>query len=456
MRKTFRLQGRWAPLALLTACFFGSSILVGCGDADPGPGTGTGTATETSGTDGNGGASTAEDAGATGPRETLLPAPGEWRGALVSPGGPLTFGLEILIEPEGLRAVLVNGNERRPAGLIKATADGIEFAIPPYQSRIVATVEESGSALVGTWQRDRGKGMADVLPFAGILNNTPPEIPPLSEEARASISGRWAVQFAGDEDPSVGLFEVDTYGMASGTFMTTLGDYRYLSGFSDGNSLFLTCFDGAHAFLFAAKKLEDGSLKGDFWSRDSYHTTWTATKSRDAQLPDDFALTEWVGGVPLSDVSFPDAEGVVHTLDDEAFQAKARLLVIFGTWCPNCNDLTEYLVDLDEHYEGLSIVGLAFEMGDDPEAHRRAVKTYAEHHGAKYPILIGGISDKAAASKAFPLVDKVRAYPTTVFMDGEGNVSAVHTGFSGPATGDAHAALKLRFESEIESLLAKD
>ena len=388
-----------------------------------------------------------------------MPPAGSWRGSLLSPGGPLTFGLEFVEEDEGLRAVILNGPERRPAGLVTKTATGVEFAIPPYQSRIACTneVTASGTAsLIGAWERDRGEGMAEVLPFAAIHGATPPAIPELSGAAAAAISGRWAVQFEGDDDPSVGLFEVDRSGRATGTFLTTLGDYRYLAGYSDGVSLQLACFDGAHAFLFDAKLSGSGELSGDFWSRDSYHTTWTASKSKDAALPDDFALTEWVGGVPLGDVRFPDANGDVHSLDDASFRAEARLLVIFGTWCPNCNDLTEYLVDLQAEYPGLGIVGLAFELGDDPKAHARAVKQYAEHHGATYPILIGGISDKAAASKAFPLVDRVRSYPTTIFMDEEGKVSAVHTGFSGPATGEAFETLKLRFESEIENLLAAD
>lgn len=389
-------------------------------------------------------------------RVTGLPKPGHWRGSLLSPGGPLTFGLDFEDGPEGLRATLINGEERRPAGLVRETPEGIEFAIPPYHSRIVCTIESNGSALVGAWERDHGAAEPSVLPFAAVDDATPPKIPELSGDEVARMSGRWSVQFEGDEDPSVGLFQVEPSGRATGTFLTTLGDYRYLAGYSDGNSLHLSCFDGAHAFLFIAKRQEDGTLAGDFWSRNTYHTTWTAEKSKEASLPDDFALTEWVGGVPLSEVQFPDATGEVRSLDDESFRAKARLLVIFGTWCPNCNDLTEYLVRLDEQYDGLGIVGIAFELGDDPEAHRRAVTEYAEHHGATYPILVGGISDKKAASEAFPLVDRVRAYPTTVFMDGEGNVSAVHTGFSGPATGAAHDTLKTRFESEIESLLAKD
>ena len=139
-------------------------------------------------------------------------------------------------------------------------------------------------------------------------------------------------------------------------------------------------------------------------------------------------------------MSFPDVDGTPRRLDDPAFAGDARLLVVFGSWCPNCNDLSEYLVELDARYEGLSILGLAFEYGDDPVAQRAAVRDYLAHHGASYPALVCGTVNKEKASAALPILDRVRAYPTTVFMDGQGRVSAVHTGFSGPPRASATSA----------------
>ncbi len=382
-----------------------------------------------------------------------LPISGSWRASLASDGGPLTFGLDFVESEGGLQAVLVNGVERRPAGFARVTPDGITFEIPPYRSTIVAKLEDDGRSLVGWWYRDRGAGHQPVLPFAAVHGLPAALTGTLSDASIAAIDGTWSVAFASDDDAAVGTFAIEPNGRASGTFQTTLGDYRYLSGWFDGASLRLTCFDGAHAFLFDAALQEDGSLKGDFWSRDAYHDTWTAVKDPNADLPDDFALTSWVGGIPLSEIQFEDLDGKQRALDDPAFASTARLLVLFGTWCPNCNDLTEYLVELDEEYEGLSIVGLAFEFGDDTETHRRVVRDYLDHHSAHYPVLLAGTSDKAKASAVFPLLDRVRAYPTTVFMDGQGNVTAVHTGFSGPATGARHQRLRERFEAEIDVLI---
>jgi len=382
--------------------------------------------------------------------------PGPWRATLASPGGAITFGLDLVESKGRLQAVLVNGEERQPAGLLEEVGDKVRFEVPPYRSAIVATIDSDGRGLTGYWERDLGDGPAPLLPFAAIAgaDARPPTHP--QAEAVARLNGRWRVRFDGDEEHAVGLFAVAPTGRASGTFLTTLGDYRYLSGWFDGEALWLACFDGAHAFLFEAHVQEDGALRGDFWSKDSFHTTWTATRDDAVELPDDFTLTRWAEGASLEGLAFADMDGTRHRIADLISTEAPALLVVFGTWCPNCNDLSEALVELHRRYPALQIIGVAFELGSDPAAHREAVKGYVAHHQIQYPVLIGGTASKEAASEALPILDKVRAYPTTVFIAPGGRPSAVHTGFSGPATGDRHLALIERFESEIESLLGGD
>ena len=146
-------------------------------------------------------------------------------------------------------------------------------------------------------------------------------------------------------------------------------------------------------------------------------------------------------------------EGERRTLGELLPAESAGLLVVFGTWCPNCNDLTATLVELQRRYPDLRIVGVAFELGSDPVKHREAVRGYIDHHGIEYPVLIGGSASKALASEALPILDRVRAYPTTVFLERGRRPAAVHTGFSGPATGQRYEALVARFESEIQTLI---
>ena len=117
-----------------------------------------------------------------------------------------------------------------------------------------------------------------------------------------------------------------------------------------------------------------------------------------------------------------------------------------------------YMIELHRRYaeRGLSIVGLAFELTGDTERDSQQVRRYIEHHGVTFPVLIAGPADKSRASDAFPLIDRIRAFPTTVFLDEAGTIRAIHSGFSGPATAEAHVALKLRFESLIDQLLGEE
>lgn len=379
---------------------------------------------------------------------------GPWRATLASPGGAITLGMELVPVEGGVRAILVNGEERREAGRIERDGDEVRIPLPPYRSTLVARADPDGRGLTGYWERDRGEGPTPLLPFAAVAGTDarPPAAP--DPGAVTAVAGRWRVRFEGDEDDAVGLFDVAPTGRATGTFLTTLGDYRFLSGWFDGEALRLGCFDGAHAFLFEARLDGDGDLSGDFWSRDSFHTTWTASKDPEARLADDFSLTRWTPSASLEGLRFPDADGVPRALAELLPAGRPALLVVFGTWCPNCNDLTELLGQLGEEYPDLSIVGVAFEMGEDPERHRAAVRGYVAHHGVDHPVLIGGPASKAGASAALPILDRVRAYPTTVFLGRDGRPTAVHTGFSGPATGARHQVLVERFRSEIESLLA--
>ncbi len=239
--------------------------------------------------------------------------------------------------------------------------------------------------------------------------------------------------------------------------MTTTGDYRFLDGTVEGKTLKLACFDGAHAFLFQAVLDPDGIMHGDFWSSDSWHDTWRAKRDEQASLPDAFAETSATDDANLGQLSFPDLDGTPTRLDDPKFAGQARLIYVFGSWCPNCHDAAEYFAELQKKYDGqgLSILGLAFEHTGDFERDSQQVRRYLERHGASYPVLIAGLSDKEEASKAVPFLDRVRSYPTTVFVDANNKIRAVHTGFSGPATGAAYDDLKQKFESLIEQMISE-
>jgi thiol-disulfide isomerase/thioredoxin len=394
--------------------------------------------------------------GAASPAQSPAPIPGEWQAWLDSPGGALRFGLVLEAGADGWSAAIRNGIERIP--VTEVTIDGatLTLGFPAYDSRVTATIGASGKALDGSFVKRSGPDSEMRMAFHA-RQAEPRTTNAATPTASSELDGRWAVRFSSSADPAVGIFEADGGHTLRGTFLTTLGDYRYLAGQARDGTLELACFDGAHAFLFRARRQDDGSLAGDFWSRDTWHETWTAIRDDDAALPDAFAKTRWTGSPEaLGGLAFPDLDGTPRRLDE--FAGRARVLVVFGTWCPNCRDATALWVELSRRYaeRGLSVVGLAFELTGDAERDRRQVRRYAELQGIRYPVLLCGIADKPKASQALPLLDAVRAYPTTVFLRGDGSVRAVHTGFAGPATGPEHDALRQRFTALLDELLAED
>jgi thiol-disulfide isomerase/thioredoxin len=382
---------------------------------------------------------------------------GAWRAWLDSPGGELPFGLELEAHDASLRAWLVNGVERIEIPKAALDAGTLVLDIEHYDSTLRATPSVDGSRLDGEWRKRRGPDVFAKLAFHATAGAAPRFAPDSPAGGAKPVDGRWAVRFQPGDEPAVAIFETQPDLTLAGTFLTPTGDYRYLAGRQDGVRVRLSCFDGAHAFLFDARVKPDGSIAGDFWAGDSSHETWTARRDDQAALPDAFGATKWSPSASLEKLVFPDLDGKPRSLADPAFAGKARILQVMGSWCPNCGDETQYLVELDRRYRsrGLSIVGLAFEVTGDFARDAAQVRKLAARDGITYPLLVAGTSDKEKASAAFPALDRVRAYPTTIFLHADGRVRAVHTGFAGPATGAAHRELRAEFEAIIEELLAE-
>lgn len=399
---------------------------------------------------------------------------GIWHAWLETPGGKLPFEIEVGIKmsPDPWvrwrrHVAILNGDEfiqvNRPH--LSPDFESQVFALPMihYGSQISGEVSEDWKSMRGTWVKFRS-GKPTELDF-GATWGVQPRFAPRGDGPPIDFSGRWLVQFEKSDDPAVGIFECDLEtGIASGTFLTTLGDYRYLAGTVDEQGMRLSCFDGAHAFLFHATREEDGTLKGDFWSSGSWHEAWTAKLDPDAALPDSFSQIQWVGesgpasaGEQIADLEFRDSvTDAPLTLGDPALAGKVRILSLFGTWCPNCNDEAELWAELYERYsgQGLQIIGLGFEATADVDQAIGQLRTFRERYGATWPILLAAdITDKQHAEKVFPFLSAVKSYPTAIFLDHKGAVRAIHSGFAGPATGEAHAKLREDYERLIVQLL---
>ena len=370
------------------------------------------------------------------PAPLVPPALGPWRATVRVPGGELPFTLRLAESADGLSATVENGAERVPVGRVEQRGRELLFEFPAFNNRIAATLRDDGS-LAGDLTLIKRGGEMQVMPFEaypGAVHRFS-----VSNPASVDLEGRWAVTFTDDEgesSPAVGEFEQQG-GELIGTFLTPTGDYRYLAGSVDGDSMALSTFDGAHAFLFRARMQTDGTLVGDFWSGTRWHERWRARRDDAAALPDAQTLTFLKDGYERFTFEFPDQDGKPVSLDDSRFAGKVVLVTLAGSWCPNCHDEAAYLAEYYRNNRelGVEVVCLMYEHFDDFETAATQVKLFREKFDIEYTTLIAGSSDKTRAAETLPMLNRVLAFPTTIFVDREGGVRRIHTGFSGPGTG---------------------
>lgn len=381
---------------------------------------------------------------------------GSWRAWLDSPGGELPFGLEIARKGAELSATIVNGEERILVPSTTTEDADLVLDMPHYDSAIRARISPFGTRLTGEWKKRSGVDRWTTMPFHAEAGDAP-RFRPIEDARVQAIQGRFAVKFAGSDDPAVAILRPGKEGGVEGTFLTATGDYRWLAGSIEGIRLRLSCFDGAHAFLLDAISDTHGVLHGQFWSGDRWQEGWEAKPDENAVLPDEFEQVHWKDGFGLADLRYPDLTGKVRSLGEPEFAGRAIVIQVLGSWCPNCHDETAYLSKLYDRYRdrGLSVVGLAFEHTGDFTRDAEQVKRLRARHDVRYPILLAGLSDKKMAAEAIPALDRVLAFPTTIFLHRDGRVRAVHSGFAGPATKEEHEKLARRFEALIAELLAE-
>ena len=120
-------------------------------------------------------------------------------------------------------------------------------------------------------------------------------------------------------------------------------------------------------------------------------------------------------------------------------------------------DETKFLTQwyTENKNRGVEILGLAYERKDDFEYASSRVKKMKEKLGVDYDFVIAGTNDKLKASETLPALNKVLAFPTTIFIGKDGKVKYIHTGFSGPGTGIYYEQFKERFNQIVNACLAE-
>lgn len=377
---------------------------------------------------------------------------GIWRAELETKNGDLLpFNFRVIkYENDSLQIEIYNADETIIVDEIEIKGDSIRIQPPVFEGYIAGIFTEN--SINGKFIKE---SLDRSVPFSAKYGDKNRFLN--VSAANFDVSGTWEAKFAEGRDsyyPAKGIFE-QIGQKVIGTFETPTGDYRYLEGAVSGDSLKLSAFDGAHAFLFLAS-YNDGILNGLFYSDNHFEEPFQAKRNDNFTLPDTDSLTFLKDGYDEFNFSFPDKDGKMTSIKDERFKDKVVLVQIMGSWCPNCLDETKFYLDFleKEEPEDLEIVGLAFEYAKTKESAFKSIERLKERLNIKYPILLAqyGTSDKKAAQKKLPMLNHVLSYPTTIFIDKKGKVRKIHTGFNGPATGKKFTEFKQEFSEFTEML----
>lgn len=392
------------------------------------------------------------------PRPSSQFTTGAWQGHLLrEDGGDIVFNFEVSDSSGKKKIHIINAGERMLVDEIRQEGDSVFIRMPFFDSEFKTALQPDGS-LQGQWIRHLADRDASIT-FKAVPNVQ--ERFKTSAEPKFDISGRWPTYFTapGKADSTFAIGEFEQNGsIVHGTFLLPTGDYRFLQGVVDGDTLKLSTFDGSHAYLFTAKIKNDSTLAdGTFLPGITNTMQFTAKKDSSARLPDATTLATVKEAGAVLDFSFPDLNGQQVSIKDERFKNKAVIVQLSGSWCPNCMDETAYLSEWYKQNKdrGVEIIMLCYERTTDFEKSKKAAGGFAKRFDVTYPVLLTGVtpSDPQKAEKTLPQLTGIKGFPTTIYIDKTEKVKEVHTGFNGPGTGVHFEEYKKEFNALMDELL---
>ncbi|MFT3763813.1 MAG: TlpA disulfide reductase family protein [Pseudoxanthomonas sp.] len=403
------------------------------------------------------------------------PVEGRWDAQLVRGESTIPFRLDISGEGPTLRGTLYDGF-RPYEHTTGARFDGgrLELDISHYLTTINAELKDG--KLVGS-VATQGRGGGSEYGFVATRHD------PAADAAAApapTISGEWEIPLPDPTSKGEQAFRfiVEQRGAeVAASILRVDGDTGAYSGVYKDGKWVLSHFDGSRPGVIEVTPQADGSLA--IQQRTARAARAVAAGAYE-NAPDGRAAPQLVAYRPEAAraknfprpanhlthttprdpnekfvFSFADLDGKLHSQDDEWFRGKPIVAVVTGTWCPNCHDEAQYLVQLDKKYrdQGLRIVALNFEEVEQQASQQRA-RAFVKQYGVEYPYLLAGAPEEMW--EKVPQLNNLNTWPATVFIGRDGTIRAVHSGFGSPATGDFYRQQDKEFTSRVEQLLAEE
>lgn len=377
----------------------------------------------------------------------------KWRGVFkIKPGVEVPFNFEIQNKNAGQQhIVFLNAEERFDGGPVIRKGDSLLVKLNQFDNELAFKIYKD--SLSGFFRKQDGTGvpLAVVAERGKDYRFEPSKISPAG-----NISGKYDVIFKGqdgNDEKAVGVFKQEG-SKITGTFLRITGDSRYLEGSVQGDKFYLSSFIGSSPSYFSASFSKDKSITGASIGVSSSRP-FTAQPNENAALPDANQLTFLKEGYKTLDFSFPDVKGKKISLSDEKYKNKVVVLTISGSWCPNCADEASFMSPWykENRDRGVEVIGLHYERQTDQAYVEKVMGRFRDIYDIQYDMVIAGTTSKQDIATSLPALKNFISFPTTIIINKKGEVANIHTGFSGPATGQYYTDFVKEFNEEIDKLL---
>jgi thiol-disulfide isomerase/thioredoxin len=381
---------------------------------------------------------------------------GRWDASVTVDGVAVPFRLDVSGEGKSLTGTLYNGDQKETTTDAVVENGNVVLNFEHYLTKIVATPKggQLEGKVEGRFEREKYIG---TYPFQAKRYS-----PTAASSASApSISGNWEIPYESPKGEKAWRLIVKQSGPeVSASILRVDGDTGALTGTYDGDKFVLSHFDGSRPLVVDLTPQKDGTLaiklNGSYVPKDNliaYRTK--VARAKGLPEPADYTTHTTVRNPnePFA-FSFPDVNGKLVSNTDPQFKNKVVLAIVTGTWCPNCHDEAQYLVQLYSKYhdKGLEIVALDFEEPEQLDALKRE-RAFVKQYGVQYTYLIAGAPSDMW--EKVPHAVNLNTWPATLFIGRDGLVKNIHAGYAAPASGEFHHQLEAEFTSNIERLLAE-
>jgi thiol-disulfide isomerase/thioredoxin len=363
-----------------------------------------------------------------------------WAGTLTI-GGDKLLPFQLFLDLNSLTpsGFFLNGTEQTPIPEIRIHGDSLSLLFSEY-----------GAVMAGIWNGKEWRGRffryrSDTswnefisTPTEGINQKIVSAHPPGSP-----LLGKFQVYISSME----GIDSTTTANFWAkndsifGTFIAPDGDYGLLAGSQSVSKVTLSRFTGWQAFVMELEQ-QGTEWTGNLYTRSGKPMAFKLAPQRvlasEGELVQSTSMKNQKASFTFSGIT---PSGKVMNNKDELFRKKALLIDIMGTWCHNCLDAAPLLQQIYTEFrkDGLEVIGLAFEISDNPEMAKKNLLLFQKRYGLTYPLLFcGSTKDTTVALKLRSQLNNFYAYPTTIFIDKKGIVKKTHVGFNGPGTGEEY------------------